>query len=129
LSIGGNGRSHPTRSGAAAQGLAQVIPDTGAYIAQRLASPDFVNEDLYKPYVGLAFGGYYLDQQLRAFNGFTAAALSAYNAGPGNDAIWYEQAGADQDLYLETVYFAETRLYIERIYTGYVVYRFLYVGK
>ena len=116
------------RSGAAAQGLAQVIPDTGAYIAQRLAWPNFVNEDLYKPYVGLAFGAYYLDQQLRAFDGFTAAALSAYNAGPGNAAIWYEQAGADQDLYLETVYFAETRLYIERIYTGYVVYRFLYGG-
>ncbi|MCB9422936.1 MAG: transglycosylase SLT domain-containing protein [Ardenticatenaceae bacterium] len=116
------------RSGAAAQGLAQVIPDTGAYIAQRLAWPDFVNEDLYKPYVGLAFGAYYLDQQLRAFDGFTAAALSAYNAGPGNAAIWYEQAGADHDLYLETVNFAETRLYIERIYTGYVVYRFLYGG-
>ncbi len=116
------------RSGAAAQGLAQVIPDTGAYIAQRLAWPDFVNEDLYKPYVGLAFGAYYLDQQLRAFDGFTAAALSAYNAGPGNAAAWYEQAGADHDLYLETVNFAETRLYIERIYTGYVVYRFLYGG-
>lgn len=123
------------RSGAAAQGLAQVIPDTGAYIAQRLAWPDFVNEDLYKPYVGLAFGAYYLDQQLRAFDpsvnsgqAFTAAALSAYNAGPGNAAAWYEQAGADHDLYLETVNFAETRLYIERIYTGYVVYRFLYGG-
>jgi soluble lytic murein transglycosylase len=116
------------RSGAAAQGLAQVIPDTGAYIAQRLAWPDFVNEDLYKPYVGLAFGAYYLDQQLRAFDGFTAAALSAYNAGPGNAAAWYEQAGDDHDLYLETVNFAETRLYIERIYTGYVVYRFLYGG-
>ncbi|MCP4426775.1 MAG: transglycosylase SLT domain-containing protein [Chloroflexi bacterium] len=117
------------RSGAAAQGLAQVIPDTGAYIAQRLAWPDYENDDLYKPYVGLAFGGYYLDQQLRAFDGFTAAALSAYNAGPGNAAIWYEKAGADHDLYVETVNFAETRLYIKRIYTGYVVYRFLYEGE
>ncbi len=116
------------RSGAAAQGLAQVIPDTGAYIAQRLAWPDYENDDLFKPYVGLTFGSYYLDQQLRAFDGFTAAALSAYNAGPGNAAIWYEEAGNDHDLYLETVNFAETRLYIERIYTGYVVYRFLY-GK
>ena len=116
------------RSGAAAQGLAQVIPDTGAYIAQRLAWPDFENDDLYKPYVGLAFGGYYLDQQLGFFDNFVAAALSAYNAGPGNAAIWYEQAGADHDLYLETVNFAETRLYIERIYTGYVLYLFLYGG-
>ena len=106
--------------------LAQVIPDTGAYIAQRLAWPDYVNDDLYKPYVGLAFGGYYLHQQLQAFDGFTAAALSAYNAGPGNAAHWVEQAGSDHDLYIETVNFPETRLYIERIYTGYVIYRFLY---
>jgi soluble lytic murein transglycosylase len=78
--------------------------------------------------VGLAFGAYYLDQQLDAFDGHIHAALSAYNAGPGNAANWYEQAGDDYDLYVETVNFAETRLYIERIYVGHVIYRFLYGG-
>ena len=114
------------RSGAAAQGLSQVIPDTGAYIAQRLDWPDYDNEDLYKPYVGLYFGAYYLSQQLGAFDGAVHAALAAYNAGPGNAARWYETAGDDHDLYLETVNFAETRLYIERIYEGFVIYRYLY---
>ncbi len=114
------------RSGAAAQGLAQVIPDTGAYIAQQLGWPEYENEDLYKPYVGLAFGAYYLHQQLRSFDGHVHAALSAYNAGPGNAARWYEVAGGDHDQYLETVNFAETHLYIERIYVGHVIYRYLY---
>ncbi|MBK8988610.1 MAG: tetratricopeptide repeat protein [Chloroflexi bacterium] len=114
------------RSGAAAQGLSQVIPDTGAYIAQRLNWPNFVNEDLYKPHVGLAFGAYYLDQQLDAFDGHAHAALSAYNAGPGNAARWYATAGGDIDVFKETVDFAETRLYIERIYVGQAIYRFLY---
>ncbi|MFQ5419337.1 MAG: lytic transglycosylase domain-containing protein, partial [Anaerolineae bacterium] len=116
------------RSGAAAQGLAQVIPDTGAYIAQQLAWPDYENDDLYQPYVGLAFGAFYLDQQLRLFDGMVAAALAAYNAGPGNAAHWYDLAGDDHDLFVETVNFAETRLYIERIYAGYEIYRVLYGG-
>ncbi|NJN54129.1 MAG: transglycosylase SLT domain-containing protein, partial [Anaerolineae bacterium] len=113
-------------SSAVAQGLSQVIPDTGAYIAQRLNWPNYENDDLYKPYVGLIFGAYYLDQQLDAFDGTAHAALSAYNAGPGNAARWYDAAGSDLDLYIETVNFPETRLYIDRIYEGYVIYRFLY---
>ena len=114
------------RSGAAAQGLSQVIPDTGAYIAERLNWPDFENDDLYKPYVGLNFGAYYIDQQLDAFDGTVHAALAAYNAGPGNAARWYEIAGDDLDLFKETMDFAETRKYIDRIYLGQAVYRYLY---
>ncbi|MCL4264565.1 MAG: transglycosylase SLT domain-containing protein [Anaerolineae bacterium] len=113
-------------SSAVAQGLSQVIPDTGAYIAQQLNWPNYKNEDLYRPYVGLIFGAFYLDQQLDTFDGTAHAALSAYNAGPGNAARWYNAAGQDLDLYIETVNFAETRLYIDRIYEGYVIYRFLY---
>ncbi len=114
------------RSGAAAQGLSQVIPDTGAYIAERLNWPNYENDDLFKPYVGLNFGAYYLDQQLDAFDGTVHAALAAYNAGPGNAARWYEIAGDDLDLFKETMDFAETRKYIDRIYLGQAVYRHLY---
>lgn len=114
------------RSGAAAQGLSQVIPDTGAYIATQLNWPDFENEDLYKPYVGLNFGAFYLAQQLGFFDGTVHSALAAYNAGPGNAARWYEVAGDDIDLYYQTTNFAETREYIKRIYVGYEMYRLLY---
>ena len=114
------------QSGAYALGLSQVIPDTGYYIAEELDWPNFDVLDLYQPYVGLAFGAFYLDEQLELFDGFVAAAISAYNAGPGNAYAWYERAGDDLDLYIETVTFPETRLYIERIYSGYVIYRYLY---
>lgn len=116
------------RSHAAAQGLSQVIPDTGAWIAQRINWPNYRNEDLYRPYVGLEFGSYYLDQQLQNFDGHVHAALAAYNAGPGNAARWYQTAGGDHDEYVETVNFAETTLYIERIYSGFVIYTYLYGG-
>lgn len=113
-------------SSAVAQGLSQVIPDTGAYIAGRLNWPDYENADLYRPYVGVAFGAYYLDEQLAIFDGNVSAALAAYNGGPGNAARWLEQAPNDHDRFLQVVSFAETRTYIERIYVGHAVYRFLY---
>ena len=111
---------------AAAQGLAQVIPDTGYYIAEKLAWPDYVNEDLYKPWVGLTFGAFYLDEQLTFFDRAIHPALAAYNAGPGNAWNWWQIAGNDIDVYVETIAFSETRAYIERIYTGHAVYRHLY---
>ena len=115
-------------SSAAARGLSQVIPDTGAYIAQRLGWADYDTDDLYLPYVGIAFGAFYLAQQLDAFEGDVAAALSAYNAGPGNAARWYGEASDDIDLYIELVDFAETRQYIERIYVGQAIYSHLYAN-
>jgi soluble lytic murein transglycosylase len=114
------------RSGAAAQGLSQVIPDTGAWIAEQLQWPEYENEDLYKPYVGLEFGAYYLAEQLEAFDGDIHAALAAYNAGPGNAARWYDLAGSDIDQFIDVVDFWETRTYIERIYAGFDIYRTLY---
>ena len=39
---------------------------------------------------------------------------------------WHAAAPDDPDLYLETVDFNETRSYIQRIYSGYAAYRWLY---
>lgn len=113
-------------SSAGAQGLSQVMPATGDYIAGRLAWPDYETADLLRPTVGLTFGAYYLAEQLQTFDGDVYAALSAYNAGPGNAARWLDAAGHDPDLYLETINFGETRTYIERIYVNYLIYQFLY---
>jgi soluble lytic murein transglycosylase len=114
------------RSGAAAQGLSQVIPDTGAWIAEQLNWPDYENDDLYNPYVGLNFGAYYLSQQLESFDGDVHAALAAYNAGPGNAARWHRTAGSDLDLFVDTIDFKETETYVERIYAGYDLYSAFY---
>lgn len=115
-------------STAVAQGLGQVIPDTGNFIAQRLNWPSYQNSDLYRPYVNLTFSAYYLDLQLESFGGLTAAGLAAYNAGPGNASRWQAQAPDSHDFYLETVNFNETRTYIRNIYIWHAVYRYLYSG-
>jgi soluble lytic murein transglycosylase len=111
---------------AAARGLSQVIPDTGNYIAHQLDWPDYQLEDLYKPHVGIAFGAFYLNQQLETFDGDVAVALSAYNGGPGNAARWSDTSYEEVEEYLETVDFGETREYIKRIYAGQSIYSYLY---
>jgi soluble lytic murein transglycosylase len=54
------------------------------------------------------------------------AALAAYNAGPGNAARWYAEAGSDIDQFVDVIDFAETKAYVERIYAGFDIYRYLY---
>lgn len=113
-------------SAAGAQGLSQLLPETGASVAQQLNRPDYKTGDLYRPAVGIAFGAYYLDQQLDTFGGNVAAALAAYNAGPGHAARWYGRGSEDFDTFLETVDFAETQRYLKQIYIAHNIYRFLY---
>ncbi len=113
-------------SSAAAQGLMQVIPSTGEYVADRLGWADYQNEDLYRPYVSVAFGTYYLSEQLTTFGGDVYAALAAYNAGPGRAANWLELSHGDPDLFVELVSLDEPQAYIRRVVEQYSVYRALY---
>jgi soluble lytic murein transglycosylase len=114
-------------SSAAAHGLMQVIPSTGDLIAESLGWPaDYETADLYRPYVSLRFGTYYLATQLAQFDGRTEVALAAYNGGPGNAIRWLREAGDDPDLFLELITFNETRRYVARIREQLAIYQALY---
>lgn len=108
------------------KGLTQVIPSTADYIARQLAWPNYQPTVLFRPYASVAFGAYYLWEQLNRFDFNPPVALAAYNAGPGNAAAWLETAGSDPDLFMEAIAFSGTRLYVQRIYEHYQVYRQLY---
>lgn len=108
------------------KGLTQVIPSTGDYIAGQLNWPDYQHSDLFRPYAGIAFGAYYLGEQLQLFDFNVPASLGAYNAGPGRASQWLAIAGDDPDLFMATITIDSTRLYVERIYSYHNVYRALY---
>lgn len=108
------------------KGLTQVIPGTGAYIAQQLNWPDYQHADLFRPYASVEFGGYYLQEQLQRFNGNVTAALAAYNAGPGRAQDWLSLSGGDPDLFMTTITINSTRGYVQSIYRNYNIYRALY---
>lgn len=115
------------RSSAGASGLMQVIPSTGASIAEQLGWPlNYTANDLYRPNVSVRFGVDYLDSQRNYFNGDLYATLAAYNGGPGNAAVWKNLAGDDPDLFLEIIRYQETRDYIRGVFENYAIYRRLY---
>jgi soluble lytic murein transglycosylase len=109
-----------------ALGLTQVMPGTGQDIAESLGLTDYRESDLLKPEASLRFGAHYLARQLEGFGGNASAALAAYNGGPGNSARWTEVAGNDRDLFLETIDFEETRLYVRVVLENYALYRYTY---
>jgi soluble lytic murein transglycosylase len=116
-------------SSAQAQGLMQIIPDTGAYIAMKLGWTGFQNSDLYRPHINVVFGIYYLAEQLQTFDGNVYAALAAYNGGPGNSAEWLRISNGDPDLFVQAISFEETRTYVRRIYEQYETYAAIYAAR
>jgi soluble lytic murein transglycosylase len=107
-----------------AVGLTQVIPPTGAAIAQALGRPTFHVEHLFDPALSLRFGAFYLREQLDT-HGSPVRALAAYNAGPRNAARWAEGAVDDAD-FVANIDFTETRDYVERVVENWLQYRALY---
>lgn len=104
------------RSSAVAQGLAQIIPDTGQWIAQQLGHPDYTNEIIYRPHINLMFGAYYLERVRRDWaEGNLISALAGYNGGPGNISRWRAASGVDDTLFVELIDYSESRLYIQLV--------------
>jgi len=113
-------------SRAGAQGLMQVMPGTAQGIAAQLNWPDFRAEQAYWPYINVAFGAYYIHQGLTRFDGSLAAALAAYNGGPGNAMTWRQLAPDDDDLMVALININETRAYVQAVWVHYDYYRRLY---
>ena len=108
------------------KGLMQVIPSTAQYIADQLNWPDYQHSDLFRPFAGIAFGAFYIDEQLELFNQNSIAALAAYNAGPGRAYDWNALSGGDPDAFMTAITIDSTRHYVQFIYRNYNIYRALY---
>lgn len=114
-------------SSAGAKGLAQVMPSTGQGIARALGMASFVEDDLFKPYVSVAFGAWYLRSQLDSYSGDVFPSLAAYNAGGGNVGKWLgDKWDGDDDLFVEEIDFVETQTYVKSVYRQYQTYREIY---
>jgi len=114
------------RSHAAAQGLMQIMSPTGKWVAQRLAWPGYKAAHVYRPYINVKFGVYYLAYVLKGARHNVMTALVGYNAGPGNARYWRGAAGDDDDLFLETITASEPRRYVRGVLQQYAIYRRLY---
>ena len=110
-------------SSAGARGLMQITPEAADTIARNSEATTFELNDLGDPEINIRYGTFLLRELLDRYDGDEAAALAAYNAGPGNADKW---GGAD--LTVEEITFPETRAYVEEVLEKKEEYRHEY-GK
>jgi soluble lytic murein transglycosylase len=97
-------------SSAGARGLMQITPEAAEYIERQSGGTTFELADLADPELNIRYGTFLLAELLERYEGDEAAALAAYNAGPGNADKW---GGAE--LTLDDITFPETRAYVEEV--------------
>lgn len=84
-------------SSAGATGLAQIMPETGEWLAGKLDISDYQPDMLLDPYTNLRMGCWYLRYLLDLFSGQRQEALTAYNAGQGTVNKWLQDPSLSLD--------------------------------
>ncbi len=105
-------------SNAGARGLMQITPAAANEIERHSGGTTFKLEDLSDPEINIRYGTFLLDELIERYDGDVAAALAAYNAGPGNADEWGGSA-----LRVEEITFPETRAYVEEVLEKQEAYR------
>jgi soluble lytic murein transglycosylase len=97
-------------SSAGARGLMQITPEAAKYIEKQSGGTTFKLSDLSNPELNIRYGTFLLHELLERYEGDVAAALAAYNAGPGNADKW-----GGSSLSVQDIPFPETRAYVEEV--------------
>jgi soluble lytic murein transglycosylase len=120
------------RSWAGAIGLTQLMPATALEMAGRVrrqGGPDYIREgevDLSEPEVNIHLGAVYLRYLIDRTES-PLSALLAYNGGIGRIRRWRRaEAQLPEDLFLETIEYAETREYGRKVLAAAAAYGYLY---
>jgi soluble lytic murein transglycosylase len=111
-------------SSAGARGLMQITPEAAQFIEKQSGGSTFKLSDLSDPEINIRYGTFLLKELIERYDGDVAAALAAYNAGPGNADEW---GGAG--LSVEEIPFPETRAYVELVLERQKEYREKYASE
>ncbi len=115
------------RSVAGALGLTQIMPTTGARLARELGHTVLEPEQLLDPALNLELGALYLDRLLERMGMRLSAAIASYNAGPRAVGEWLRKRGdGEDDVWVESIPYRQTRSYVKRVLRSVAVYRALY---
>lgn len=112
------------KSSVGAQGLMQIMPTTGRWIANKLGYAAFKTEDLQDMKTNLRFGTFYLRSVFDDLEGSQAMASAAYNAGPNRPRAWRATLPGPVEgaIFAEIIPFSETRDYVKKVLSNAVYY-------
>jgi soluble lytic murein transglycosylase len=119
------------RSSAGAQGLMQIMPATGRWIAGKLGVRNFKVSQLNELPTNLEFGTFYLKNVLDQLDQSPVLASAAYNAGPGRPRTWRTTLSSPVEgaIFAEIIPFTETRDYVKKVLSNAVIYAELFSGR
>ena len=109
-----------------AQGLMQIMPATGKYIARLTGQSLPDRADLHDPGINLKLAQDYLKYLSNKLDGNMMLVVASYNGGIGNVQRWLSRGttpGHDPVLWLESIPFDETRDYVEKVFGNYWLYQ------
>ncbi len=110
-----------------AKGLMQIMPETGAWIAQQKNVAGFQSDDLHNPDINIGFGCWYLKNLQNEFHGSVPLTVAAYNAGRGQVEQWLSEGAWNGDPeQIEKIPFPETRQYVKNVLKNYEAYQAIY---
>jgi tetratricopeptide (TPR) repeat protein len=112
------------RSGAAARGLMQFIPQTATTVAASIGIPALTVDMLYDPSVIIQLGARYWSSLMDEFKN-PEMALAAYNGGPDNVRRWknkWPDAPDDSELFVADIGFIETKRYVMAVFEARAAY-------
>ncbi|GHT87255.1 transglycosylase [Betaproteobacteria bacterium] len=118
----------PARSTSGAQGLMQIMPATGKWLARKLGiryHPDLLTD----PTTNVHFGTEYMRIILGELGNHPVLASAGYNAGPGRARRWRDRRPLEGAIYTETIPFDETRDYVKKVMANTVIYAALLEGR
>lgn len=125
--------NHRAVSSADARGLMQMVPRYAQAEARMVGMPfksSWLTDD---PQYNLRLGRGFLDDLVDDFGGSYILAAAAYNAGPSRARQWINDFGdprgsVDPVEWIESIPFAETRNYVQRVLENTQVYRHRLAG-
>ncbi len=113
------------RSGAAARGLMQFIPETAARGAAQVGIVDLELDDLYRPEISIRLGAFYWAELIEELE-HPELALAAYNGGIENVRRWQAKSGTnDMVVFISDIGFVQTKAYVRDVFSIYAKYAHL----
>jgi soluble lytic murein transglycosylase len=118
----------PARSSSGAQGLMQIMPATGKYVAKRLGMSYHLGL-LQNPETNVELGTEYMRIVLDELGNDAVLASAGYNAGPSRALRWRASRPLEGAVYAETIPLDETRDYVKKVMVNTVIYAALLEGQ
>ncbi len=109
-----------------ARGLLQIMVTTGEQLAADHGVEDFEGEDLFDPSTNIDLGARYLTDLEKIFHGRISASIASYNAGPEAVAQWAPGEPVEDDEWVESIPYSQTRSYVKRVLRSLYAYQVLY---